>query len=217
VTLIKICGIKTSEHALAAAAAKADLVGVVFAPSRRQISLEQAAEIRAALNTVKRRPKLAGLFVNATAAQIYAAITQSGLDYVQLSGDEPVHILEELPLVPILKSVRLHGAFEEQGWLDQAQSDDRVRLLIDAHVVGSYGGTGEVADWARAAELAQRLPIMLAGGLNSENVVSAIRTVQPWAVDVSSGVETAGVKDVAKIQAFITVARTYSHLVTNNR
>lgn len=207
VPITKICGIKLVEHALAAAEAGADLLGVVFAPSRRQISLEQAAEIRCALDAVGQSPGLVGLFVNATADQIRAAITTCRLAYVQLSGDEPVSMLEELPGLPILKSVRLTGASEEQDWLDVACQHDRVRLLIDAHVAGSYGGTGVVADWPRAALLAQQMPVMLAGGLGPDNIALAIQSVRPWAVDVSSGVETAGVKDVVKIQAFITAAR----------
>ena len=102
---------------------------------------------------------------------------------------------------------RIDGAPSEAGWLD-AHHAPEVRLLVDAHVPGSYGGAGVLADWGRAAELARRRSIMLAGGLTPENVDAAIRQVRPWGVDVSSGVETNGLKDVAKIRAFVAAART---------
>jgi phosphoribosylanthranilate isomerase len=210
-TTIKICGIKTTEHAIVAAQAGADMIGVAFMSSRRQITNEQAAMIRAALNTLERPPKLVGLFVNATAEAIQSTIDQCGLDYLQLSGDEPAEVLTSLPELPILKSFRMNGTTQEQQWLAIAQRNKRVTLLVDAHVAGSYGGTGVVADWVAAAQLARQVPILLAGGLNPANVASAIRTVRPWGVDVSSGVETHGSKngskDSAKIQAFIAAAR----------
>jgi phosphoribosylanthranilate isomerase len=120
----------------------------------------------------------------------------------------------------------MDGSDREAAWLSWAQHQETEnehvvkltcssahchvslpRLLIDAHVAGSYGGTGTRADWARAAELAKRYGLMLAGGLNPDNVAVAIQIVQPQGVDVSSGVETAGVKDIAKIEAFIGAAR----------
>jgi phosphoribosylanthranilate isomerase len=146
-----------------------------------------------------------GLFVNEQPAHMMRMVEQCGLDAVQLSGDEPISVLDALPNdLPVLKAVRLQGAPEEQDWL--MASHPHVKLLVDAHVPGSYGGTGTMADWARAAMLARQRPIMLAGGLQPENVAAAVRQVRPWAVDVSSGVETNGVKDSDKIRAFIAAA-----------
>lgn len=207
-TRVKICGLRTVEHALAAVEAGAAMLGFVFAPSRRQVTPEAAIAmiqaVRAAQDT--RHVTCVGLFVNEQPAQIISVVAQCGLDVVQLSGDEPCSVLDALPSdLPILKAVRLQGAPEEQEWLTARHP--RVKLLIDAHVPGRYGGTGSVADWARAAVLARQRPIMLAGGLQPENVMAAVQQVRPWAVDVSSGVETEGVKDSAKIHAFIAAVR----------
>ena len=207
-TFVKICGLRTIEHALAAADAGADMLGLVFAASRRQISPEQAALIAEA---VRARPhtqqvSIVGLFVNQAPEHMLEIAGECGLDAIQLSGDETSEIVEKLPSITLLKAIRLDGEPREAGWLniDHAPS---VRLLIDALVPGSYGGAGVLADWGRAAELARRRLIMLAGGLTPENVDAAIRQVQPWGVDVSSGVETNGVKDIVKIRAFVAAAR----------
>ncbi|HEU5012621.1 MAG TPA: phosphoribosylanthranilate isomerase [Roseiflexaceae bacterium] len=207
-TRVKICGLRTVEHALAAAGAGAAILGFMFAPSRRQLTPECAAaiirEVRAAQHM--QAIQCVGLFVNEQPARMLSIVEQCGLDAVQLSGDEPISILAALPHdLPILKAVRLQGAPEEQDWLESDYP--HVRLLVDAHVPGSYGGTGTVADWDRAAALARQRPLMLAGGLTPENVAAAIRQVRPWAVDVSSGVETDGIKDCTKISAFIAAAR----------
>ena len=118
-----------------------------------------------------------------------AIVRQCGLDAIQLSGDEASEVAGQLPGIALFKAIRLDGAPSEAGWLDANQAPD-VRLLVDAHVPGSYGGAGVLADWGRAAELARRRSIVLAGGLTPENVGAAIRQVRPWGVDVSSGVET---------------------------
>lgn len=209
--LVKICGVRTAEHALAAATAGADMLGFVFAPSRRQISPAEAALIARALRSAAGPlPRLVGLFVNAEPAMVNAVAAELGLDYVQLSGDEPVAVVEQV-VPPIIKSLRLDGSAWEAAWVERAASRDapagRVLLLPDAHVPGSYGGTGIVADWGRAAALAARAPLILAGGLTPTNVAAAIAAVGPLGVDVSSGVETDGVKDLKKIEAFIGAAR----------
>jgi phosphoribosylanthranilate isomerase len=113
-------------------------------------------------------------------------------------------VLGELPGDrAIIKAIRLTAAHAEQRWRRACTP----RLLVDAHVPGIYGGAGVVADWDRAAELASERDIILAGGLAPDNVAEAIGRVRPWGVDVSSGVETDGIKDSAKIQAFIAAAR----------
>jgi phosphoribosylanthranilate isomerase len=206
---IKICGLRTPEHALAALTAGADLLGIILAPSRRQVASEDAARITAAVRAAdpQRRAPVVGVFVNAPVALMRELVEQGAIDRVQLSGDEPVELADELAGIPIIKTLRLNGAAHEQDWIDRAIASD-VRLHVDAHVPGSYGGAGVTGDWNRAAELAASHPILLAGGLTPENVGAAIRRVHPWGVDVSSGVETDGVKDVARIQAFIAAART---------
>ena len=193
---------------MAAMDAGADMLGLVFATSRRQISPEQAAIIAAA---VRARPhtqqvSIVGLFVNEAPDRMLAIARECNLDAIQLSGNELYEVANCLPGIALLKAIRLEDAPNEAGWL-HAPLPPNVRLLIDAHVPGSYGGSGVLANWSRAAELASHRSIMLAGGLTPENVAAAIRQVRPWGVDVSSGVETDGVKDVAKIQAFIAAAR----------
>jgi phosphoribosylanthranilate isomerase len=207
-TLIKICGLRTIEHALAAADAGADMLGLVFAESRRQISSEQAALIAEAVRATPHagRVSLVGLFVNEAPERMLEIVRQCGLDAIQLSGDEASKMAEQLPSITVLKAIRLNGAPSEAGWL-HANHAPNARLLVDAHVPGSYGGAGVLADWSRAAELARRRAIILAGGLTPQNVGAAIREVHPWGVDVSSGVETNGVKDAAKIKAFVAATR----------
>ncbi len=227
--LVKICGLSIAEHALAAAAAGADMLGLVFAPSRRQVTPEQAAAIVAAVRAAPvPQPQFVGLFVNTAPATINAIAAQVGLDRVQLSGDEPVAHAALIAL-PIIKAIRLDGSAGEAGWLalddERRTTNDKVRpdplasasgatvglpplvFLVDAHVPGSYGGTGVVADWDRAATLAARAPTLLAGGLTPANVAAAIAAVRPLGVDVSSGVEQGGRKDPAKIGAFLDAAR----------
>jgi phosphoribosylanthranilate isomerase len=203
--IVKICGLRTLEHALAAAEAGADMIGLVFAPSKRRIARAAAAALVAALRAheVGRRLQVAGLFVNEPAETINALSAQVGLDLVQLSGDEPPALADALAL-PVIKAIRLDGGAHEAGWLRRTAERP---VMIDAHVPGAYGGTGHRADWGRAAELSRRRPVLLAGGLSPENVAEAVLEVRPWGVDVSSGVELAGGKDVGLIRAFVANAR----------
>jgi phosphoribosylanthranilate isomerase len=206
--LVKICGLRTVEHALAAAAAGADMLGLVFAPSRRQVSLAEAGVIVAAVRSLPPPyPRMVGLFVNEHPATISAIATQLSLDLVQLSGDEPASDAEALAW-PLIRSVRMDGSANEAAWLAQPRTGPHELIfLVDAHVPGSYGGTGVRADWERAAALATRVPLLLAGGLSAANVGMAIAKVRPLGVDVSSGVEHEGQKDPARIDAFIAAAR----------
>jgi phosphoribosylanthranilate isomerase len=216
--LVKICGLRTIEHAQAAVDAGANMLGMVFAASRRQVSPEQAAVIAEAVRSTPsaRRVSIVGLFVNEAPERMLAIVRQCGLDAIQLSGDEASDVAGQLPDIALLKAIRLDSAPSEAGWLAANQAPD-VRLLVDAHVPGTYGGAGVLADWGRAAELARRRSIMLAGGLTPENVAAAIRQVRPWGVDVSSGVETNGVKDVAKIRAFVAAARACEQQLANEQ
>lgn len=213
---VKICGVTAPDHALTAADAGADFIGLMFAQeSRRYLTPEHAKEIvdelRAAF-PASTGPKLAGVFVNEPLDVIARLVDDLGLDIVQLSGDEPWSMLPKLPR-PCFKAFRVAAGTS----LDEAIAgleEGRTALegtasyfLLDAAVAGSYGGTGQRADWSIAAELARRFPVVLAGGLSPDNVTEAVAQVRPWGVDVSSGVETGGVKDIEKIRAFVLAAK----------
>ncbi|PWH15248.1 MAG: N-(5'-phosphoribosyl)anthranilate isomerase [Anaerolineae bacterium] len=212
-TRIKICGIKTLPEALAALEAGADLLGFNFYPkSPRFITPETCAKITTALfnqwsaSGDKKNILLVGVFVNAPVSEIRATLMTTGLHLAQLHGDEPPEVLDELgPLA--FKAVRLSSNQDSAALIQQYSrptTADVPALLIDAAVPGLYGGSGQIADWNTAAQLAKQTPLLLAGGLTPENVAEAIRLVRPWGVDVASGVESApGVKDLARIKKFI--------------
>lgn len=205
---VKICGVRTADHACAAAAAGADAIGLVLAAGRRYVAPAAARTLVAQVRDAGwQQVRFVGVFVNAEPATICALAREIGLDIVQLSGDEPLDLLAALEY-PVIKAVRLAGGGQEQAWLEQAaQSSSRLRLVADAHVPGSYGGAGVLGDWSAAASVASTTPLVLAGGLTPDSVAAAIAAVQPWGVDVSSGVESAGVKDHEKITRFISAAR----------
>ena len=211
---IKICGLSRPEHAIAAVEAGADMLGLMFAPSRRQVSPEQANAVTEAVRLYQHRigsvkqVSFVGVFVNEDVGQMANIAQQCGLDSIQLSGDEDVSILDHLPSqYNIIKAIRLTDTTAERQWLT---ANKPIRLLVDAHVSGSYGGTGVVADWDKAASVAQQHEIILAGGLSSTNIAEAVQAVHPWGVDVSSGVESNGIKDAEKIRSFIAAVRTVS-------
>ena len=220
-TLVKICGLSEARHARAAASYGADLVGMVFAPSRRQVTMGQARRIADALGergappaeaTVEAvdrrlhagRPLLVGVFADQDADTINAIAREVGLDLVQLSGSEPWEVCALIER-PVLKCLKVRPGQKAAEVL--AQVREGALLLLDPYVEGSYGGAGVTLDWSEAALVARERPVMLAGGLRPDNVARAVSIVRPWAVDVSSGVETDGVKDVAKIRAFIKAAK----------
>lgn len=198
-TRIKICGIRRPEDARAAAEAGASAVGMVFWPgSPRAVDPAGARAIVAALPVGV--PAI-GVFVNQTADEINAAIEAAGLFAVQLHGDESVALIERIRR-PVIRAVTLDAL----DVIDVLPA--QVTVLLDAIDPAKRGGTGRTIDWAAAAAVARRRPIVLAGGLTSSNVEQAIAEVRPYAVDVSSGVETApGIKDHARIGAFIAAVR----------
>lgn len=201
-TKIKICGIKTVRDALFAREAGADLIGFNFYPkSSRYIDVGTCCEIMSVMRTYG-HTTFVGVFVNAPAQEIRKTLDTCGLHLAQLHGDESHEILKAL-------HGRAFKAFRDlPPRLNGYAREEAPAFLLDASVKGEYGGTGVTADWNRAAELARRNYILLAGGLTPENVADAVRQVKPWGVDVASGVESApGVKDPAKIRAFVQAVR----------
>lgn len=201
-TRVKICGITRIEDGLAAAQAGADAIGLVFAPaSPRRVEVAQAAAIVAALPPFV---TTVALFVNPPAEQVEAVVQALRPDLLQFHGDEPPDFCAAFGL-PYLKAVRVRpGVDLLQCALTYA---DARGLLLDAYHPDSHGGTGRCFDWDLIPPKLPR-PIVLAGGLNPDNVAAAVRRVRPWAVDVASGVElTKGIKDAGLITRFIREVR----------
>lgn len=218
---VKICGLTNLADAQAAVDAGADYLGFIFyPPSKRSITPAGAGPIVAALRARPGCPLLVGVFVNETAEQAAAVLDAVGLDLAQLSGEETPNLIGDRnsPLYgrsfKALRPTSLAEAEAEAEWyLPPEPAANRPSLLLDAYHPTLRGGTGRVADWAMAARLAETVPqLMLAGGLNADNVAAAVEQVRPFAVDVASGVEAApGRKDHAQVRAFIQAAKGASH------
>jgi phosphoribosylanthranilate isomerase len=210
-TRIKICGIRDEVHALAAVEAGADFIGFVFAPTRRQVSPAKAREI---VDTVKKSSsaiKPVGVFVDTLASEVNRIADFCGLDWVQLSGNESWEYCRQIAR-PIIKAIRIGQQLREEINAEltvglKTLSPQRFITLLDSQVEGKYGGTGITFNWRLAQQVAKEFPVIIAGGLNPENVAQAIEIATPWGVDVSSGVETDGTRDIAKIKAFIEAVR----------
>ena len=195
---IKICGITRIEDALAAAAAGADAIGLVFhAASPRAVDVEQAAAIVRALPPFVTS---VGLFVDASEERIHEVLRQVPLDMLQFHGDEPEAFCQRFAR-PWLKAVRMRPGADLEELVSRWPSASGI--LLDSYKPGVPGGTGETFDWT-TVPARRNWPLVLAGGLQADNVRQAIELTSPWAVDVSGGVEAAkGIKDPAKINAFI--------------
>ena len=211
----KICGLRTLEHALVATDAGASLLGFVFVPGvRRRIAVEDAARIIRELRRMRGAdcPRIVGLFANQSLQEVNRAVKECGLDFAQLCGDETPDFWDNVDAW-VIRQVKVDDSQPRNLAIDTAlrQVDevvDRIHLtLLDKQVKGALGGTGHTFDWSIASEIAKRHPVFLAGGLAPNNVRQAIDTVRPWGVDVSSGVETDGIKDIAKIAAFGNIVR----------
>jgi phosphoribosylanthranilate isomerase len=210
-TRVKICGISEEAHALAAAEAGADFIGLIFAPSPRQVTPVQAEKIAAAVKQSGHPAEVVGLFVNVTAAVVNEIADICHLDRVQLSGDETWEYCREIKK-PLIKVVRVGGQSPEEigDFLADGEkilAHQRHVFLLDSQVKGKYGGTGKTFNWSLARQIAELFPVIIAGGLTPENVARAIKTAKPWGVDTSSGVEINGKKHVARIRAFIEAVR----------
>lgn len=201
-TRVKICGITSVADGLTAAEAGADMIGLMFYDnSPRHITLPQAVEISRALPPFVMR---VGVFVNPDEALVTRAIGECGLSLLQFHGDETSDFCTQFGIMS-MKALRVRDAES----LKQLENFNTEAFLLDAYSKSGLGGTGEKFNWDLAVE-AQKFskPIFLAGGLTPENVADAVRQVRPFAVDVSSGVESVpGKKDPAKVKAFIEAVR----------
>jgi phosphoribosylanthranilate isomerase len=196
-TRVKICGITRVEDALAATAAGADAIGLIFAESPRQVSPSQAAAIVAALPPFI---KVVGLFVDAPAARLREILNAVPLDLIQFHGSESPEACRSAGR-PYIKAVHMKPGVDVVA--EAGRYPDASGILLDTFHPQMVGGSGQVFDWSRVPHDFGR-PLILAGGLTPENVALAVRTVNPYAVDVSSGVEISkGIKDAAKIAAFV--------------
>lgn len=195
---VKICGITRPEDGVFAARAGADAIGLVFySGSLRAVSIDTAKAIISALPPFV---TTVGLFVDASARDVQSVLDRVNLDILQFHGDESPIDCQQFGKRWI-KAVRM------QPGINLTEQAEKFRLsaglLLDSHIAGMSGGTGQVFDWKRASGKLSK-PVILAGGLNDENVADAIQMVRPYAVDVSSGVEsTAGIKDPEKVARFI--------------
>ena len=198
--LIKICGIRSLQAAQAAYESGADLIGFVFAASRRQIDVVTAAKICRSVA----RPGKVGVFVNQPLDEVNAIAAQCQLDYIQLHGDESAEYRRNLNR-PLILAVRVGPNLNPAA----LETDAGSWLLLDSLVAGQQGGTGIAFDWQATRKLIgrPRQKFFVAGGLNAANVANAIRILRPDGVDVSGGVETDGIKDPEKIRQFIAAAR----------
>jgi phosphoribosylanthranilate isomerase len=194
----KICGITRVEDALAAAALGADAIGLVFYPnSPRAVSVQQAAEIVSSLPPFV---TTVGLFVDAAADEVQRVISGVRLGLLQFHGSESVSYCEQFG-IPYIKAVAVKPELDLLAYAVQFSSAKGI--LLDAYQQGVAGGTGQVFDWKLIPGNLSK-PIILAGGLNADNVAQAIAQVHPYAVDVSGGVESEkGIKNAAKMAAFI--------------
>ena len=187
-TKVKICGLSTKEAVKIAVSAGADYIGFVFAPSKRQVTVEQATELAKFIPSHVRK---VGVFVSPSRAELLEAVDKVGLDLVQVHGQVADDLFEDLPCASI-QAVQVDG----EGHVPNSQAD---YLLFDAPVAGS----GQTFDWGKLDTTGLAQPFFIAGGLNENNVAEAIQHFTPFAVDVSSGVESNGQKDHEKIRRFI--------------
>ena len=215
---VKMCGISKVETIPAVVEAKPDYMGLVFAPSKRQVTVDQAKILVEELHRGYAKKygsdtehdkndtiKTVGVFVNETVDNLVTIANEANLDAVQLHGDEDETFIQSLKgrtNVEIWKAVQIRSSTDAEAWIDSSAD----MLLFDAYHKDERGGTGEVFDWSCLDEFER--PFMLAGGIDSTNVARAIRTVRPYGIDISSGIETDGVKDDEKIKAFTNIVRT---------
>ncbi len=211
-TYIKVCGVKNEETALAAAEAGADFIGMVFTTSPRQIKPATGKKITTALKKKYPKVKTVGVFVNMPIGTMQNIADTCKLDWIQLHGNEPWQYCLELGR-PVIKVFRVARNYSPEHICNNMSyglkllAGKELLFMLDTSAKDKYGGTGKTFDWEQARVIAERYPVIVAGGLNPQNVAAAIEMISPWGVDVSSGVETKGVKDLKKIKEFIKAVR----------
>ena len=197
---------------MASVKAGADFLGLVFAPSHRQVSPEKGLQIAKVIHNLVPHTAVVGVFVNMVAKEINRIADYCRLDWVQLSGDESWSYCQEIER-PIIKIIHISANKSIKEIMTEIETGYKLSLkqelvcLLDSKVKGFYGGTGEVFNWQLAEEVSARFPVIIAGGLTPANVGKLIKQVKPWGVDVSTGVETDDQKDASKIRSFIKAAR----------
>jgi phosphoribosylanthranilate isomerase len=212
--LVKICGMRREVDVDEAIRCGADLLGVVFAPSRRQVTIEVGRRLVAAASG---RVPLIGVFVNASVDEMNAVIEKTGIAAVQLSGTEPAERLEGIT-VPIVKTAHIR----EDSTLTDILHITNCYRSASAFCVDTWsplgGGSGKTSDWTIARELVARSdkPVLLAGGLTAANVAGALACTAAPGVDVSSGVETDGWKDPDLMKAFVAAVRSAQRTITSD-
>ncbi len=236
-TRIKLCGLRSAEQAAIAADLGVEFVGLVFAErSRRRVTVEQARRLVEGLGPqagtlerlrcdavpaggwfqrcaaafdlalAERRPLVVGVFGDQPTSLINAVAEAVPLDLVQLSGTGTWEQALEIHR-PVIKALHVRPETTPETAIETAEVATAALCLLDTAVPGEIGGTGQPFDWTLAARLAPRLPFLLAGGLAPDNAGRAVACVRPWGVDVSSGIETDGTKDPAKMRAFVAAVR----------
>ncbi|MEH7109858.1 phosphoribosylanthranilate isomerase [Bacillus sp. JJ1764] len=197
---VKICGIMDVETGIAAARFGADAIGFVFAESKRKVTEQQAREI---ISHLPKHVLKIGVFVNETSEEINRIATFTGLTHIQLHGDETAEFCQSLSL-PVIKAI----SFQDNEALAKNNQFPAEFVLLDGPKGKYRGGNGTAFDWNQVnIDLLQDKNIILAGGLNPDNVKAAINIIHPYMVDVSSGVETDGCKDLSKVKTFIENAK----------
>lgn len=195
-TKVKICGLKEQQHVQAAIEAGTDAIGFVFAPSKRQVSVQQAQQLA---KHVPEGVLKIGVFVNPSAEELRTAVESVPLDFVQYHGEESPEFIRQQGY-PAIKALSVRGVEDVQA----AANYDVDYYLFDAPGTDFKGGSGHTFDWTLLEMVGiSREQLILAGGLQAANIEEAVSLVSPFMVDVSSGVETDGVKDITKITRFI--------------
>lgn len=199
---VKICGLKRLEDINIVNKYPVDYIGFVFAPSKRRVTLEEAVELKAALNP---SIKTVGVFVNEEPSVVNEIAAKCSLDIVQLHGDEDDEYIKNIKF-PVWKSISVKDSnFYKEMELCTLSSG----FVLDTYSNDAKGGTGKVFNWDLVKDVSKDKFIILAGGLNSSNVLTAIEKISPSIIDVSSGVEEQGFKNEFKIQEFLRKVKNY--------
>jgi phosphoribosylanthranilate isomerase len=213
---IKICGITDEAAALTAARVGADFLGLVFAPGRRQVSVAQAACLAEVVKGTRNSPALVGVFVDFPADEVNAIACRCRLDWVQLSGHEDWDYCQCIDK-PLIKVIHVKPGTQPAQVLAEINSrrvcraPESLIFLLDTHYTDISGGGGRTFNWDIACQAGQSGPVMVAGGLTPDNITQLLEHCRPWGVDISSGVESAGRKDMNKIEAFINNVRRWEN------